>query len=97
MFILPPPKQVSWADRTMTVLRRNRMQACERELTGLPQHSLFDASVTDVEAEVFFAGSWYAKEEKQPALLWNSWLNLGLVPPTFTEVAQSLAPTALAT
>ena len=68
MFILPPPKQVSWADRTMTVLRRNRMQACERELTGLPQHSLFDASVTDVEAEVFFAGSWYAKEEKQPAL-----------------------------
>ena len=52
----------------MTQLRRKRYQACEKELAGLPQHTLFDDAVTDAEAESFFRCSWYAAEEKRAAL-----------------------------
>ena len=68
MFIQLPPAPVSWADYTMTQLRRKRYQACEKELAGLPQHTLFDDAVTDAEAESFFRCSWYAAEEKRAAL-----------------------------
>ena len=68
MFIDTPPKPVRWADRTMTVLRQERLQACEKELAGLPQLSLFDAAVTDLDAENFYAASWYAREERDHSL-----------------------------
>ncbi len=68
MFIERPAKPVRWADRTMSVLQRNRFQACEKNLAGLPQHTLFDPSVTDVDAEMFYASSWYSMDEKPKSL-----------------------------
>ncbi len=63
MFIDHKLRSVSWADRTLTVLSRNRLRACEKELAGLPQRHLFDEAFTDVDAENFFLSSWYVLEE----------------------------------
>ncbi len=63
MFTENKLRSLSWADRTLTVLTRNRLRACEKELAGLPQRHLFDESCTDADAENFYLSSWYAREE----------------------------------
>ncbi len=63
MFIENKLRSVPWADRTLTVLTRNRLRACEKELAGLPQRHLFDEKCTDRDAENFYLSSWYAQEE----------------------------------
>ncbi len=68
MFIENKLRSLSWADRTLTVLTRNRLRACEKELAGLPQRHLFDDSCTDADAENFFLSSWYAEEEGRQKL-----------------------------
>ncbi len=68
MFIENKLRSLSWADRTLTVLTRNRLRACEKELAGLPQRHLFDDRCTDADAENFFLSSWYAAEEGRQKL-----------------------------
>ena len=40
-----------WADKTMSVLRANQLEACEKDLAGLPSFSLFDNVCTDANIE----------------------------------------------
>ena len=63
MFLRTNTSSPSWPDRTMTALQRQRYRACEKELTGLPQLPIFDASLTDAEAETYFLSSYRYQEE----------------------------------
>ena len=62
------PRPVRWTDRTLSVLRTSRLEACEKELAGLGGFGLFDAETTDLDAERLFEESYYASEEKEPRL-----------------------------
>ncbi len=62
------PRPVSWSDRTLTVLRTGRLEACEKELAGLGGRGLFDEETTDADAERLFEESYYAVAEKAPRL-----------------------------
>ena len=53
-----------WADKTMSVLRADQLEACEKELAGLPPFSLFDASCQDIHAEELYDLSYYASEDR---------------------------------
>jgi len=54
-----------WADKTMSVLRANQLEACEKKLASFPSCSLFDPSCTDVEAEALYRESFYAREDRE--------------------------------
>lgn len=58
----------SWIDRTLSVLRTSRLEACSKELTGLGGAGLFDPETTDLDAERLFEESWFAEEEKEKRL-----------------------------
>ena len=53
-----------WADKTMSVLRANQLEACEKDLAGLPSFCLFDTACTDTNIEELYDLSWYAAEDK---------------------------------
>ena len=53
-----------WADKTMSVLRADQLEACEKELAGLPPISLFDAACQDVHAEELYDLSYYATDDR---------------------------------
>ena len=57
-------RPLHWADKTMSVLRADQLEACEKNLAGLPSCSLFDPSCTDVNAEELYDFSWYASEDR---------------------------------
>ena len=61
-------RPVQWTDRTLSVLRASRLDACEKELAGLSGHGLFDAEATDLDAERLFEMSWMAEENEPPGL-----------------------------
>ena len=50
----------------MSVLRANQLEACEKALACLPDCGLFDADVTDADAETLFDLSFYAAEDRRP-------------------------------
>ena len=52
-----------WADKTMSVLRANQLEACEKSLACLPCRCLFDTDCTDADAENLFELSFYAAED----------------------------------
>ena len=53
-----------WADKTMSVLRANQLEACEKDLAGLPCRCLFDADCTDADAESFYQLSFFPREDR---------------------------------
>lgn len=53
----------SWIDKTMSVLRANCLEACERELARLPFLCIFDDECTDKDAEIFYSMSYYPAED----------------------------------
>ena len=57
-------RQSGWPDRTLSILRARRLEACEREFEDLGGRGLFDAETTDLDAENLFDQSYGAEEEK---------------------------------
>ena len=57
-------RPLHWADKTMSVLRADQLEACEKDLTGLPSFSLFDSACHDEQAEDLYDYSWYASEDR---------------------------------
>ena len=55
-------RSLHWADKTMSVLRANRLEACEKYLAGLPSLCLFDAECNDQNVDLLFSGSYYSSE-----------------------------------
>ncbi len=54
-----------WADKTMSVLRADQLEACEKELAGLPFRCLFDHDCTDQDAETIYSLSWFPREDRK--------------------------------
>ena len=67
-FFAEQRRPVHWTDRTLTILRANRLEACEKEFAGLGGCGLFDEEATDRDAERLFGQSYFAEEEKEPRL-----------------------------
>ena len=53
-----------WADKTMSVLRADQLETCEKELAGLPVYCLFDSACQDIHAEELYDLSYYAAEDR---------------------------------
>lgn len=60
-------RPLHWADKTMSVMRADLLEACEKDLAGLPSHCLFDPDCSDVDAETFYELSFFAEEDRHAA------------------------------
>ena len=58
-------RPLHWADKTMSVMRADLLEACEKDLAGLPSHCLFDSDCSDVDAESFYELSFFAEEDRR--------------------------------
>ena len=60
-------RPLHWADKTMSVLRAEQLEACEKDLAGLPSHCLFETECSDLDAEKLYDISFYAEEDRKSA------------------------------
>ena len=52
---------LTWADKTMSLMKERQLEACEDRLSSLPDFSLFD-DIDDTQAETLWACSFDAQE-----------------------------------
>ena len=64
MFTTSSRRPDSWTGKTMSVLRANQLEACEKDLASLPFRCLFDADCTDADAESFYQLSFFPREDR---------------------------------
>ena len=60
-------RSLHWADKTMSVLRADQLEACEKDLAGLPSRCLFEADCSNVDAEKLYDISFFAEEDRKSA------------------------------
>ena len=68
MFTQSSRRPDSWTGKTMSVLRANQLEACEKDLASLPFLCLFDAECTDADAETFYSLSFFPNEDRRNGL-----------------------------
>lgn len=61
-------KPFHWADKTMSVLRADQLEACEKQLAELPSFCLFDAACRDAHTEELYDLSYFPQEDRQSGL-----------------------------
>ena len=57
-------RPLHWADKTMSVLRADQLEACEKDLAGLPSRCLFEPECSNLEAERLYELSFFAEEDR---------------------------------
>ena len=60
-------RSLHWADKTMSVLRADQLEACEKDLAGLPSRCLFEPECSNVDAEKLYDISFFAEEDRKSA------------------------------
>ena len=60
-------RPLHWADKTMSILRADQLEACEKDLAGLPSRCLFEQECSNVDAERMYEFSFYAEEDRKSA------------------------------
>ena len=60
-------RSLHWADKTMSVLRADQLEACEKDLAGLPSRCLFEPECSNLEAEKLYELSFCAEEDRRAA------------------------------
>lgn len=58
-------RPLHWADKTMSVLRADQLEACEKDFAGLPSCCLFDPNCTNAEAEALYELSFFPEEDRK--------------------------------
>ena len=58
-------RPLHWADKTMSVMRADQLEACEKDLAGLPCRCLFEPECSNVDAEKLYELSFYAEEDRR--------------------------------
>ena len=58
-------RPLHWADKTMSVLRADQLEACEKDLAGLPSRCLFEPECGNVDAEKLYELSFFAEEDRR--------------------------------
>jgi len=56
-----------WTDKTMSVMRADQLEACEKDLAGFPSRSLFEPECSNVDAEKLYELSFFAEEDRKAA------------------------------
>ena len=54
-----------WADKTMSVMRADQLEACEKDLAGLPSRCLFEQECSNLDAEKLYELSFFADEDRK--------------------------------
>ncbi len=65
MFRQGSTSRYHWSDKTMSVLRADQLEACEKDLAALPFRCLFDGDCTDTDAESFYQMSFFPREDRK--------------------------------
>ena len=60
-------RPLQWSDKTMSVLRADLLEACEKDLAGFPSCCLFDKDCGNPDAEKLYEMSFFAEEDKRSA------------------------------
>ena len=60
-------RPLHWADKTMSVMRADQLEACEKYLAGLPSRCLFEPECSNVQAEELYELSFFAEEDRKAA------------------------------
>ena len=60
-------RSLHWVDKTMSVLRADQLEACEKDLAGLPSRCLFEPDCSNVDAEKLYDISFFADEDRKSA------------------------------
>lgn len=58
-------RPLHWADKTMSVMRADQLEACEKDLAGLPSRCLFEQECGNVDAEKLYELSFFADEDRR--------------------------------
>ena len=58
-------RPLHWADKTMSVMRADQLEACEKDLAGLPSRCLFEPECSNVDAEKLYELSFFADEDRK--------------------------------
>ena len=58
-------RPLHWADKTMSVLRADQLEACEKDLAGLPSRCLFEPECSNIDAEKLYELSFFADEDRK--------------------------------
>ena len=58
-------RPLHWADKTMSVMRADLLEACEKDLAGFPEHCLFESECTNLDAEKLYELSFFADEDRR--------------------------------
>ena len=58
-------RPLHWADKTMSVLRADQLEACEKDLAGLPSRCVFEPECGNLEAESLYDLSFFAEEDRK--------------------------------
>ncbi len=58
-------RPLHWTDKTMSVLRANQLEACEKDLAGLPSCCVFESECSNIDAEKLYEMSFFAEEDRK--------------------------------
>ena len=58
-------RPLHWADKTMSVMRADQLEACEKDLAGLPSRCLFEPECGNLDAEKLYELSFFADEDRR--------------------------------
>ena len=58
-------RPLHWADKTMSVMRADQLEACEKYLAGLPSCCLFEKECSNLDAEKLYEISFFADEDRK--------------------------------
>ena len=58
-------RPLHWADKTMSVMRADQLEACEKDLAGFPSRCLFEPECSSFDAEKLYELSFFAEEDRK--------------------------------
>ena len=58
-------RPLHWADKPMSVMRADQLEACEKDLAGFPSRCLFEPECSSVDAEKLYELSFFAEEDRR--------------------------------
>ena len=58
-------RSLHWVDKTMSVMRADQLEACEKDLAGLPSRCLFEPECSNIDAEKLYELSFFAEEDRK--------------------------------
>ena len=58
-------RPLHWADKTMSVMRADQLEACEKDLVGLPSRCVFETDCSNIDAEKLYDLSYFAEADRK--------------------------------